>query len=139
MLLDTNMLIGAFECEPDNAQHQAAKSRLREIMNDPEIEPVITPLVRYEVLRGVRRIPFDKMKSRLDGIVEPFVRGVEANRAAEVFRLAKAKGIDVDKRSFDFFHCACADANGWDIESQDPHIQTIQKLIQECNKNAQTH
>ncbi|MDR3221911.1 MAG: PIN domain-containing protein [Candidatus Accumulibacter sp.] len=136
VLLDTNMLIGALEPEPDNVQHQAARSRFRALMDDPEIEPVITPLVRYEVLRGVRRISFDKMKSELDGFQEFDVRSEEANRAAELFRLAKGAGMNLDKRSFDLFHCACADVNGLKIESQDPHIRKIQQLIQGSQQNA---
>jgi predicted nucleic acid-binding protein len=137
VLLDTNLLIGAFEREPGNAQHDAARQRFLAIVADPEIEAVITPLVRYEVLRGVRRISPEKMMDALDQFQEFNVRKEEANRAAEVFRLAEGIGTKLDKRSFDLFHCVCAEVNGLEIVSQDHDIQKIQQLIQGSNPNAQ--
>lgn len=140
LLLDTNMLIGAFEPEPGNAAHTKAKEKLKHLSEDTEVKLAITPLIRYEVLRGVRRISPDKMEDVLNGFQEFEVRGAEARRAAELYRLAKNKGMDLSKRSFDLFHCVCAEANGLEILAQDGDIPKIQQLIQDSkNSNAQTY
>jgi predicted nucleic acid-binding protein len=152
VLLDTNMLIGAFDGEPGNVTHTEARKRFLQLMDDPDTEMVITPLVRYEALRGVQRITPDKMKAALDGFQEFNIGEKEANRAAEVYRDAKEKGLfgldkDPEKteekrwfnRSFDLFYCVCAEVNRLGIESDDPHIKQIQQLIQGGKQNAQTH
>jgi predicted nucleic acid-binding protein len=151
VLLDTNLLIGALEPEPGNLKHEEAKARLHDLMNDSDVEIFITPLIRYEVLRGVRRIPFADMEAKLDAIQELPVREEEATRAAELFRLVKEdkdekksfqsgrneEGVcsacgrhSLDKYSFDLFHYACAEVNGLEIASQDSDVQKIQQLIQ---------
>jgi predicted nucleic acid-binding protein len=140
VLLDANMLIGALEPEPGNAAHQKAGELYLALTNDRDVELFITPLVRYETLRGVKRIPFDEMKSVLDELQEIDVHDVEANRAAGIFRLAKERWeplnpeVNLDKRSFDFLHCASAEINSLEIASQDPHIQQIQQLIQDSRE-----
>jgi predicted nucleic acid-binding protein len=149
VLLDANTLIGAFDSEPGNAKHRVAHERFLELMADPDTEVVITPLVRYEVLRGVQRITPEKMKASLDKFQEINVREKEANRAAEVYRIAKERGLfglDNDKekadekhwfnRSFDLFYCVCAEVNHLEVDSDDRHIQQIQQLIQGSQQNA---
>jgi predicted nucleic acid-binding protein len=136
VLLDTNMLIGAFESEPGNAAHQAANERLNDLLSDPEVELVITSLIRYEVLRGVRRIPCSEMSAILNDFKEFVIRKEEANRAAELFCLAKDNGMVLDKRSFDLFHCVCAEIHDLEMASQDAGIRQIQQLIQESTQNA---
>ncbi|GHT90114.1 hypothetical protein AGMMS49545_02570 [Betaproteobacteria bacterium] len=155
VLLDSNLLIGAFEPMPDNSAHEAAKALFRQLMGDDDVDVFITPLIRYEVLRGVRRISQADMEEKLNAIQEIPVREKEANRAAELFHLAREKGLfqsgkdekdacpvcgyfPLNKHSFDLFHCACADAHGMRVASQDDHIQKIQKLIQDSKQNAQT-
>ncbi|MDR2690302.1 MAG: type II toxin-antitoxin system VapC family toxin [Azoarcus sp.] len=157
VLLDTNLLIGALEPEPGNRRHEEAGARLHDLTNDPDVELFITPLIRYEVLRGVRRISFANMEAKLDEIQELPIREKEAKRAAELFRLVeedkdKKKNLQSDrneedacptcghhplnKYSFDLFHYACAEINRLEIASQDPHIQQIQQLIQDSKQNA---
>ena len=155
VLLDANLLIGAFEPDPGNPSHEEAGARLRDLVSDPDVEIFITPLVRYEVLRGVRRIPIADMKARLDAIRELPVYEKEAGRAVDLFRLVREKGLfqsgrieedacpvcghhPLNKRSFDFFHCACAEVHGLELASQDGDIERIQQLIQEGKQNAQT-
>lgn len=140
VLLDTNMLIGALEPEPGNDAHARAKAELARLVADTDVKLAITPLIRYEVLRGVRRVSSDKMEEALNSFQEFEVRGAEARRAAELYRLAKNKGMDLSKRSFDLFHCVCAEANGLEILAQDGDIPKIQQLIQDSkNSNAQTY
>lgn len=149
VLLDANTLIGAFDGDLENEAHEAARERFLRLMADPDAEVVITPLIRYEVLRGVQRISFDRMQAALDNFQEFNVREEEANLAADMYRIAKESGLfglDNDKkkaderrwfnRSFDLFYYACAEINRLGIDSNDRHIQQIQQLIQGCNQNA---
>lgn len=134
-LLDTNLLIGAFDGEPGNTEHEAAAERLRRLLEDPSVQLAITPLIRYEVLRGAARIGVDELDEVLDGFREFEIRGSDGRRAAELFREAKARGLVLNKRVFDLFHCVCADANQLEIASQDGDIPKIKNLI-EASKDA---
>lgn len=136
VLLDTNLLIGAFDGQPGNEAHAAARQRLVALLADDRVKLAITPLIRYEVLRGARNIDPDALNSALNDIHEFEVRGADARMAADVFRRAKTSGIDLDKRSFDIFHCVCAELNGFEIESQDGDIPKIQQLIQTGHDHA---
>ena len=141
VLLDANLLIGAFDDEDSpNPAHQKAKETVRAWMVDADVELVITPLVRYEVLRGVRTVSMSDKEAVLNDFPELEVRAEQAREAAEIFRIYQDQrgpnGIALDKRSFDFFHCACAKTYGLEIGSQDSHIAQIQKLIQDHAENA---
>lgn len=136
VLLDTNLLIGAFEPEEGNEQHALAKKRLRALLLDPEVKLAITPLIRYEVLRGARRVSIAKLDEKLDDFQEFDVRGADARRAAEIFRMAQQQGIKLDNHKFDVFHCVCAQLNQLEIESADSDILRIQKLLKSEDNNA---
>jgi predicted nucleic acid-binding protein len=137
VLLDTNLLIGAFDGEADNPLHEIAKQRLRSLLNDPNVKVAITPLIRFEVLRGAKHVPLSELDAVLNDFQEFEVRGVDARWAAELFQQARIQDLSLDKRSFDLFHCVCADLNGLELESQDGDIPKIQQLIQSSKKNAQ--
>ncbi|MDO4699278.1 MAG: hypothetical protein Q4A69_01140 [Moraxella sp.] len=51
VLLDSNILIGAFDGDLDNEKHQRAKNLFKELLKDDDVRIAITPLIRYEVLR----------------------------------------------------------------------------------------
>ncbi|MCS4510813.1 type II toxin-antitoxin system VapC family toxin [Xylophilus ampelinus] len=133
--MDTNLLIGAFDGEPGNEVHEAAAERLRQLVQDPLVQLAITPLIRYEVLRGAMRVSVDELDGALSGFREFEIRGSDGRRAAELFREAKIKSLDLNKRSFELFHCVCADADQLDIASQDGDISKIKNLI-EASKDA---
>ncbi|MDR2260043.1 MAG: PIN domain-containing protein [Azoarcus sp.] len=137
ILPDANLLIGAFDGEPDNPEHEAAYQRVKDWLLDPDVKlSSTTPLVLYEVLRGVRRVSVDEMETRLKGFDIFDVHAREARRAVEIFRFAKDRSVPLDKRSFDVFHCVCAEINGLEIASQDGDIGKIQQLIQDNKQNA---
>jgi predicted nucleic acid-binding protein len=150
VLPDANMLIGAFDGEPGNPQHDEAYRRVMAWLDDPDVELATTPLILYEVLRGVRHVLPEKLEAHLTVFQVFDIHKEEAYQAAKVYRLAKDKGLfGLDEnnpapeekrwfnRSFDLFYCVCAEVNGLEIGSQDPHIQKIQQLIQGSNPNAQ--
>jgi predicted nucleic acid-binding protein len=130
VLLDANMLIAAFDCDETNEIEIQRRKRVEELASDPEIRFRITPLIYYEALRGVRRkLPAD-MEADLRTFNQIEIRGVHGQRAAELFRLAKDKGEWLDKRSFDLFHCVCADVDGLEfVSDDDKDIPRIKQLI----------
>ena len=136
VLLDTNLLIGALEPEDGNAQHQQAGERLRQMLVDPGVKLAISPLIRFEVLRGVRRKLPVELEAVLNGFQEFEVRSEDARRAAEIFRLANLKGKPLDKRTFDVFHFVCAELNNLEFNSQDGDIPRIRELLNAEQLNA---
>jgi predicted nucleic acid-binding protein len=136
VLLDTNILIGAFEPEQGNEPHMQAQARLRALLQDPDVKLAITPLIRYEVLRGARRVSVEQLDERLNAFQEFDVRGADARRAAEIYRQAQQQGTALDKRKFDVFHWVCAELNQLEIDSADGDIQKIRNLVQVGQKNA---
>ncbi|MDR1708677.1 MAG: PIN domain-containing protein [Candidatus Accumulibacter sp.] len=118
VLLDANMLIGGLDNDPGNAEHQASRQLFEELMADENVEVVVSPLTRYEVLCGIKRIPAADVEAALDAIEHYSVTEAEADRAAELFRLykdryeVKSQPMNRYKRAFDLFYCACLEVNG---------------------------
>lgn len=129
LLLDANLLIGAFDTEHGNEAHEAARSRLIELLQDDSVKLAITPLIRYEVLRGARNVSIEALSDALDDFQEFDIRGRDARRAAELFQLAERQGRKLNRRKFDVFHCVCAESNDLEIISQDADIAAIQELM----------
>jgi predicted nucleic acid-binding protein len=136
-LLDTNLLIGALDAEPGNAQHEAARARLRELLTEPDIRLAITPLIRYEVLRGVRRQPLESVKNALDRFLELEVKREDAVLAARAYAHVQALGDaskpKLDKRSFDLFHCVAAHHNKLEVASRDGDIPKIMEVLKQVS------
>lgn len=133
-LLDTNLLIGALDGEPGNPLHAQAKDRLRELLTSPDTRLAITPLIRYEVLRGVRRQPREAVQSALDQFIEFDVRRDDAVLAARVYTQALADGSKFDKRSFDLFHCVAAHRNQLEVASRDGDIPKIMEVLKQVSE-----
>lgn len=129
ILLDANILIGALDGEAGNAAHDDALERFEALANDPAVKFAISPLIRYEVLRGMDEADVELVNAQLNDMKEFEVRGAEAVRAAEIFRRARREEIKLDKRKFDVFHCVCAEINELEILSKDADIEQIQNLM----------
>ena len=144
LLLDSNRLIRAFDGDPKNPDDLQVLKELQQLNDDPEIELLaITPLIRYEVLRGIRRDSPGRLKEAITeleaqlGVFDELQVTAEVARlAADVYRYVQTQKVkhdkpflDLLKRGFDLLHCACADIYGLDIVSNDKHIKQIQKLI----------
>ncbi|MBD8634320.1 PIN domain-containing protein [Stenotrophomonas sp. CFBP 13725] len=141
ILLDTNMLIGAFDTDEENAKHLQDKARLAELLRDDSVKLTISPLIRYELLRGAKRVPLDALEAILDDFQEFDVGSKDARMAAEIFRHDRQPGMEssIDKKRFDVFHCVCAKLNDLDMISNDQDIEKIQKIIKELEKNGKAH
>ncbi|MDR0378509.1 MAG: PIN domain-containing protein [Candidatus Accumulibacter sp.] len=136
VLLDANMLIGAFDHDPANAEHVRARAELRALLSDPDVTLAITPLVSFEVLRKPTRTGPAELESRLDTFRNFPVSGAEARRAAEVFRLfstarGKPERRNLEKLSMDIFYCACLELNHLEPRSRDGDIPGILQLMRE--------
>ncbi|MDR1229557.1 MAG: PIN domain-containing protein [Azoarcus sp.] len=133
VLLDSNMLISAFDHDPTNPAHVQARKELRALLADSEVSVAITPLVSFEVLRKPTRVSPTELEAKLNRFQNLKIGKPEAHRAAELFRLARDnkqyKRENLERLSFDIFHCVCAESNDLEIVSKDGDIPFIQQLI----------
>lgn len=137
ILIDANLLIGAFDGDTENnPAHTAALQKMEQFLQDPDVRLATSALIRYEVLRNVKRVSVDDLESILNDFQQFDIREKEARRAAEIYRRASADGQKLDKRTFDVFHYVCAELNGLEFESQDGDIPKIRQLLQSGNENA---
>lgn len=151
VLLDANLLIRAFDGDPGNDEDMRALGEIQRLNDDPEVELLaITPLIRFEVLRGIRRDSPAELKeaiTRLDAQLDNYFADIQitsevARLAADVYRYVQAQRtrdstqsfLDLRRHGFDLLHCACADIFGLQIISQDAHIPKIQQLISDSRQ-----
>ncbi|WP_144818293.1 PIN domain-containing protein [Enterobacter sp. DE0047] len=140
VLLDTNLIIAAFD--PHGTTSQEIKSlairQLSTLLEDPEAVLFITPLVRYEVLRGITwqsEEQFLAMKNVLKVFTELDVTRDISELSANLFRFdtwlaqqANDRNRNVDKRKFDVFHYCSAHCNSLEFCSNDTDIGRIRTL-----------
>ena len=140
VLLDTNLLIAAFDKSGRTSSEMkaAANSLLSELLTDADVALFITPLIRYEVLRGVswvNKADFEELKATLNGFPElDITRGI-SELSANLFRFdswqaaqAGAAARNLEKRKFDVFHFSSAHCNMLDFCSNDSDIGRIRLL-----------
>lgn len=140
VLLDTNLLICAFDNSGSASQEikNQAITKLTALLSDPETKLFITPLIRYEVLRGIKweNIDvYDSMSRVLNGFPELDITRNVAELSANLFRFDShqlatvGQGTrNIEKRKFDVFHYCCACCNNLDLESNDTDIAKIEQL-----------
>lgn len=137
ILIDANLLIGAFDGDADNnPAHAAAKQKIEELLLDPDVRLATSSLIRYEVLRNMQRISVLDLESILNDFQQFDIGEKEARRAAEIYRLSITTGEKLDKRKFDVFHYVCAELNDLEFDSHDGDIPKIRKLLQSVNQSA---
>ena len=138
VLLDANLLIAALDHEGTSIEDAKVKARhiLSELMSDSNVAVAITPLIRYEVLRGIdlkNAVGYRHVKEALDNFMEFDITRAMSERAAELFRRHQAEQrgsdtISVDKRRFDAFHVATASLLGMELRSEDNGIRRLWEL-----------
>jgi predicted nucleic acid-binding protein len=131
ILLDTNVLISAFDTK--NAD---AIDYLKSLLVDEEVALSISPLIRYEVLRGIaydNNKLHEELKSKLNSFEEFDITLEVAELSSKLFRYAKSVDRNiVDKRSFDIFHLCTAKCNDLEFGSNDSDLEKLENLYQEC-------
>lgn len=140
ILLDSNILITAIK----NSASSEAK-RLRELLQDSQNIVYITPLIYYEVLRGVdwNDIPnYEKHLQVLKSLSNLNIDKSIANLAAKLFRYERNLRLKngetpkkIDKHNFDIMHFATAKQNSLEIASADEDIVAWEKLYEELIGN----
>ncbi len=138
ILLDTNLIIAAFDNQSPEAINQLAK-----LLSDENVAFAISPLIRYEVLRG---IPFSEnerhnaLNALLNEIEEFDIGNDTAILSSNLFRFAKLERAEgecsiVDKRNFDVFHLATAKCNELELYSNDGDLDKLENLYQRWLKS----
>lgn len=140
ILLDTNLLIAAFDNNATTSEEirNTAKNKLSELLSDPDVVFFITPLIRYEVLRGIaweRGEDFQALQDILNTFPELDVTRNISELAANLFRFEKWNMLknkdssrNLDKRKFDIFHFCSAECNSLALCSNDTDIGKINTL-----------
>lgn len=138
-LLDTNYLVYLADPNADSAKKEEVLRDFAEKLQDEKSRFVLTPLIRYEVLRGVKWGDNDKLVM-LENILKQFksfdIRDEVADLARDLYRFdeneARKKHIprNLDKRKFDMFHYATAKIENLEILSKDSDLSHIEALDQ---------
>ncbi|VUS47134.1 PIN domain-containing protein [Klebsiella spallanzanii] len=142
VLLDTNLLIAAFDTHGSTSEDikRIAIERLSVLLSDPEVQLFITPLIRYEVLRGIawqNHDDFTAMQQSLNSFPELDITRDISELSANLFRFDKLvaeqrhEQRNVDKRRFDVFHYCSATCNCLELCSEDTDIGRIEQLFTE--------
>lgn len=148
ILLDANLLIAAFDNNGNTSEkiRRAANDKLSELSSDPDVAFFITPLIRYEVLRGVswqRPDDFQSLQQILDTIPELDITRNVSELAANLFRfegwqILQQNDIrrNIDKRKFDIFHFCSANCNNLEFCSNDTDISRIHTIYDSYSQAA---
>jgi predicted nucleic acid-binding protein len=145
VLLDANLIIAAYDTEANVSQEikQEAHQIIGTLSNDASVKFVTTPLIRFEVLCGVRNeINFTEIKELLDDYKLFELTAIEADEAIEIYKLSRQKNIsfkdpvEPKKYKFDLFHVASAKVNGLELQSPDSSgaIKQMKQLSSEVTK-----
>ena len=146
VLLDANLLIAALDDSSTTSaiEREKAKQTLNDLLSQEDIALVITPLIRYEVLRGIAwqdQTRFAQLKQSLDALTELDVNRRVSELSAHLFRFDRAENTDqqrnIEKRKFDVFHLASAKCNNLELASQDSDIAGLEGLYQRYTQAVQ--
>lgn len=135
VLIDANLLINAVKSEQDAQTDdqreiiQQAKQRLKQVLTADDVALVITPLVRYEVLRYSKN---SEERQRLEQILQA-IPVFEISReigdlAARLYPLKVKAGMNLNKYNFDLFHFATAKTLGCTIATHDTGFEKLEAL-----------
>lgn len=146
VLLDANLLIAALDDSSTTSaiEREKAKQTLNDLLSQEDIALVITPLIRYEVLRGIAwqdQTRFAQLKQSLDALTELDVNRRVSELSAHLFRFDRAENTDqqrnIEKRKFDVFHLASAKCHDLELASQDSDIAGLEDLYQRYTQAVQ--
>lgn len=136
-ILDANLIILAFE-----QQDKEAIYVLKTALNDENSAFAMTPLIRYEVLRGVGWADTERYTQLLDALnqFEEFDITREVSElAADLYRVdvhhckLNNEQRNFDKRKFDIFHYCSAKVNQCELLTKDADLNKINGLYAKLN------
>lgn len=137
-LLDTNYLIYLVDPNTNSSKKEEVLQDLALKLEDPETLLFLTPLIRYEVLRGVEWDNIEKLntlKNALKAFQTIDINDDISDLARNLFRLDKANQKTgskkvIEKYQFDMFHFAAAKENNLEILSKDRDMSAIENLFE---------
>ncbi len=135
VLLDANILIDALK---DKDSESARK--LKMLMEDENTVIFITPLISYEVLRGLAwedKEIYQKVKTAIASFSSLNIDHKITNLASELFRFEKYERLQngqetkkIDKHNFDIVHFSTAKIHNLELVSNDKDMQSWDELYQ---------
>lgn len=138
MLLDAQILIALDpNASMEDGERIAAFEILDSILNDQSKKIAITPLLRYEVMCGIKdHDVFKEIDSFLKNekvTIFP-IKDKEAYCAVEIFQEARKQSVSLKspepkKYKFDLLHVASAHVNLLHFESRDKGVEKMKKLL----------
>lgn len=138
-LLDTNYLIYLLDENADKEKRKAVLQEFANLLSSTESKFVLTPLIRYEVLRGITFEENEKFHRLMQALAEFQTLDITNNvsdLAIELYRFDEysarqaGQNKNLDKRKFDMFHYATAKVNQLPILSKDGDITQIDTLYE---------
>lgn len=137
-LLDTNYLIYLVDPNTNSSKKAEVLQDLALKLEDPETLLFLTPLIRYEVLRGVEWDNIEKLntlKNALKAFQVIDINDDISDLARNLFRLDKANQKTgskkvIEKYQFDMFHFVAAKENNLEILSKDRDMSAIENLFE---------
>ncbi len=134
VLLDSQLLILALDATGQDAEKiTQAKAKLINLLQDDRVKLCITPLIRYEVMRGLKNRDNSHISAVLSSFMMFDIKENIGKLAADLFHHSKMispKEPLVDKRSFDVFHFVSAQCYELDLETWDKDFNKIERVYQ---------
>lgn len=150
ILLDANTIILFMASQNKDSQHiesaddlennQQKIQSIRELLSNPDVALAITPLIRYEVLRGAKnKFEYQTLESILEEFEEFDINKDIGELSACIFkdRFESLKAsqsekqkeeINMLKRSFDICHFASAKCNKLEFLSNDVDMEKYKSI-----------
>lgn len=137
ILSDVNILISALDSQIHTEVTQKEIETFSELIKNPDISLVITPLIRYEVLRGIEKNEVQRHESIeniLDGFTEISIDRKISDLSTKLYVYHKFEvennggTMNENKRNFDYFHFATAKIYDLELMSNDGGFPTIEKI-----------
>lgn len=145
-LLDTNYLVYLTDPNSEPTKKSEVLKDFEQKLSDPDSRFMLTPLIRYEVLRGVKWEDKSKL-TELEEILKQFksldIRDEIADLARDLYRFDEYKSKrdnvpkNLEKRKFDMFHYATAKMENLEILSADSDLSHIEKLYEQMSDEKQ--
>lgn len=150
ILLDANTIILFMASLNQDSQHvqdpkeleenQLKIQKLKDLLSNPDVALAITPLIRYEVLRGAKdKFEYQTLESILEEFEEFDINKDIGELSACIFKNRfeslkanqsekQKEAINMLKRSFDICHFASAKCNKLEFLSNDDDIEKYKSI-----------
>lgn len=140
ILLDANVLIKAIEDEKSEE-----RKTIVSLLQDEETAVFITPLIRYEVLRGINwkdNTLYSKGQRFINLLSNLNIDEAISSEAADLFRFERTmreqnqqQSKKIDKHNFDVMHFSTSKVYGLELKSHDKDMEAREQLYQKMKQS----